>query len=371
MPAWLRNSHLRYKGKYGAMSGTSNGATATCPVLQYTLKQGIAVDAGFYQAVAGSSSATAANNKIVAATVTKIVNLMNVLYTDQINVYVQLADLVFYSTDSGGRSWDDGSYQTDWNQEPSGGDRWYDGNSKFLQGCPTSQYQGDTGLYLDAFRSWVYNHMASETTDGATYGLWHLLTNCFPSPGTVGLASLGVTCQVRGYNTGWSSWGNGLWATFAHEVGHNFGASHTMDSGGLMSYDRAPEFKFTGSNAYEVCAHVSEQIVNDRQKGGVSCYQQSGPVCGNGILEAGEECDGDACCNAGTCTLKSTAYCSHQSNTLLDNGNTALVTNECCDATCKLTGTNRCGKQGRGGFCYNGACMVSWGGPRCPAAAGT
>ena len=103
--------------------------------------------------------------QIVAATVTNIVNLMNVLYTDQINVYVQLADLVFYSTDSGGRSWDDGSYQTDWNQEPSGGDRWYDGNSKFLQGCPTSQYQGDTGLYLDAFRSWVYNHMASETTD--------------------------------------------------------------------------------------------------------------------------------------------------------------------------------------------------------------
>jgi hypothetical protein len=34
-------------------------------------------------------------------------------------------------------------------------------------------------------------------------------------------------------------------------VGHNFGASHTMDSGGIMSYDSAKELKFTGENPYE------------------------------------------------------------------------------------------------------------------------
>ena len=34
-------------------------------------------------------------------------------------------------------------------------------------------------------------------------------------------------------------------------MGHNFGASHTMDSGGIMSYDNAKELKFTGENPYE------------------------------------------------------------------------------------------------------------------------
>ena len=356
MPEWLVKSQGRYRGKYGIMSGTSNGDSASCPVLQHTIKIGIAVDAGFYQAVSGSSTANEANNLIVAATVTNIVNLVNVLYTDQINVYVQLADLIFYSNPNTGRSWDNGNAGSDWNQAPVGGDPWFDGNSKHTMGCPNS----DTEKVLGAFRAWISSgHMAQESTDGPKYALWHLLTNCFPAPGTIGLAYGGVTCFEQGWNTGLSSWSSILWSVFAHELGHNFGADHTMNSGGIMSYDVAPEFKFTGKNPYEICAHVMRKIVSNSQMGGEACYRQSGSVCGNGILEAGEECDGDSCCIAGTCKLKSTAYCSHVSNVLLDTGNLAEVVSECCNSECKPTGTNRCGRQGRGGFCFNGACMVS------------
>jgi hypothetical protein len=79
-------------------------------------------------------------------------------------------------------------------------------------------------------------------------------------------------------------------------------------------------------------------------------------VCGNGILEPGEECDGDSCCETGTCMFKSTAYCSYQYYILEKEGTKKLATNECCDNQCKPTGTNLCynGK----GFCTNGACQL-------------
>lgn len=50
--------------------------------------------------------------------------------------------------------------------------------------------------------------------------------------------------------------------TVAHEVGHNFGAYHTMNTGGIMSYDAVTkkEYKFTGANPSEICNHVNRQV---------------------------------------------------------------------------------------------------------------
>lgn len=79
-----------------------------------------------------------------------------------------------------------------------------------------------------------------------------MLTNCYPPSGTVGLAYVGVTCTS--YGTGWSNFlsSPGSWEVAAHEIGHNFGATHTFSSGGIMSYDGKKEYHFTSQNPTEV-----------------------------------------------------------------------------------------------------------------------
>lgn len=144
---------------------------------------------------------------------------------------------------------------------------------------------------LDYFSAWVGRHApGGPPGEGPNApALWHLMSNCFPSPGTVGIAQLYSTCQpaarlefidsgipaaatasarddgcatvvvatgncatatLRGAcgeedvvcraNTGISSWSydGTFWHTFAHEVAHNLGAEHTFKRGGLMSYQK-------------------------------------------------------------------------------------------------------------------------------------
>ena len=166
MPSWLRNSIGVYKGAYGRMSGTDGINTVTCPAIQQVMKMGIACDAGFYQAVTGATTSNTANDRKVVVLITNIMNVANVLYTDQINVFVQLAEVVLYASPDTGLSWDSaGDSSTDWNQKPTQVN--FGGNDRGSLGCDSSRLAGTNGDYstfLNKFRAWRNNNMVSMQT---------------------------------------------------------------------------------------------------------------------------------------------------------------------------------------------------------------
>ncbi|KAI7862691.1 Metallo-peptidase family M12-domain-containing protein [Spinellus fusiger] len=181
--------------------------------------------------------------------------------------------------------------------------------------------------------------------DGA--GLWHLMTNCATGV-QVGVAWLsklctstvftqnngGVTEYVSG--TGVSSIIRDEWKVVAHEIGHGFGAIHDCtattcpctsgscnccplsatqcDAGG--TYIMNPSSNVSTNN-FSPCSITT--ICNAFPSTG-TCLEEPGTripktlqMCGNGIKEAGEDCDtggvNSTCCNPLTCKFKPGAIC--------------------------------------------------------------
>ena len=269
----VRDSVATYKGVYGKASG--------CPATQQKLTIGMAADAGFYigvNALYPLRDSQGADN--VAAYINNVINMANVIYADQFNVFLAIGEYIMYSGTSLSPTWAGGS----WNQAPLDASQ-AAGNGRSDYGCALSRmstddvnifpamaenkYQApngrysctgagtscnvhnansatclgqtdnagntcifaaadsDPGVYLTTFKLWTNNEMSAQTGGrGDDYGLWHLFTNCFPPAGTVGLASMRATCRT--INSGWSTLTDGTWETFTHEIGHNFGAPHTF-----------------------------------------------------------------------------------------------------------------------------------------------
>ncbi|GAB5593873.1 hypothetical protein Unana1_08773 [Umbelopsis nana] len=185
----------------------------------------------------------------------------------------------------------------------------------------------------------------SKGDDGA--GLWHLMTKCFTGV-KVGIAWLSQLCETGASeqieSDGSSEWVSGTgvssitldeWKVVAHEIGHGFGAIHdctaqlcpcagdcgccplsasVCDSGG--TYIMNPTSNVSTNN-FSPCsiADICSSLPNIGY-----CLQTPGTrkvetfaMCGNGILEPGEECDpggvDDACCYGATCKLKPGAVC--------------------------------------------------------------
>ncbi|XP_027870278.1 disintegrin and metalloproteinase domain-containing protein 10 isoform X2 [Xiphophorus couchianus] len=125
--------------------------------------------------------------------------------------------------------------------------------------------------------------------------------------------------------------------TFAHEVGHNFGSPHDSgnectpgeskekikkESGNFIMYARATSGDKLNNNRFSICSIRNISAVLLKKKD--SCFVESGqPICGNGLVEEGEQCDcgyrndcKDECCyNADEevgkkCKLKPDKICS-------------------------------------------------------------
>uniref|UniRef100_A0A8C9U9C7 Disintegrin and metalloproteinase domain-containing protein 10 n=1 Tax=Scleropages formosus TaxID=113540 RepID=A0A8C9U9C7_SCLFO len=93
--------------------------------------------------------------------------------------------------------------------------------------------------------------------------------------------------------------------TFAHEVGHNFGSPHDSgtectpgeskvqdlkEKGNYIMYARATSGDKLNNNKFSICSVRNISQVLEKKRG--SCFVESGqPICGNGLVEAGEQCD--------------------------------------------------------------------------------
>ncbi|KAI7858760.1 Metallo-peptidase family M12-domain-containing protein, partial [Circinella umbellata] len=178
--------------------------------------------------------------------------------------------------------------------------------------------------------------------DGAA--LWHLMTKC--STGVkVGIAWLSQLCESQNGASEWVS-GTGVssitrdeWKVVAHEIGHGFGAIHDCTAQTCpcsptgCSCCPLSDSKCSAGDTY-LMNPTSNVTSEDFSPCSISdicgsfpnigyCLQSpdlrdttSFTMCGNGILEPGEECDSgltdSACCHARTCKLKAGAVCDQQ-----------------------------------------------------------
>nr|KAF7406620.1 hypothetical protein H0235_014276 [Vespula pensylvanica] len=170
-----------------------------------------------------------------------------------------------------------------------------------------------------------------------------LLTRIQFEGGVVGKALKGPICTYEfsgGVSMDHSNVVGLVAATVAHEMGHNFGMEHdTADC--ECPEDKcimAPSSGSFGPSHWSTCS--LEHLALAFEHGMDYCLRNKpqklfdSPICGNGFVEPGEQCDcgleekcDNPCCNATTCMLYTNASC---------------ATGECCDLkTCrpKLAGT--------------------------------
>ncbi|KYK55717.1 hypothetical protein DCS_07681 [Drechmeria coniospora] len=215
---------------------------------------------------------------------------------------------------------------------------------------------------LNTFSKW-----RGQFSDDNAY--WTLLTKC-ATDSAVGLAWRGQLCRT---GSGDNSNGKGSnetvaatnvvvrtaseWLIFAHESGHTFGAVHdctasacpvgqtsqaccplsqsSCDAGGRFIMNPSTSSgitQFSPCSIGNICAGLKSNMI----KG--TCLSDNknvktitGSQCGNGIVEAGEDCDcggesgckDNKCCDAKTCKFAAGAVCD--------------ATNEdCCTAECQF-----------------------------------
>lgn len=142
--------------------------------------------------------------------------------------------------------------------------------------------------------------------------------------------------------------------TFAHEVGHNFGSPHDSgiectpgeskqqdlkERGNYIMYARATSGDKFNNNKFSSCSIRNISAVLMKKKD--DCFVVSGqPICGNGLVEAGEECDcgysdqcKDICCYSANeeegkrCKLQPDKFCSPSQG-------------PCCTEQCSFKGSS-------------------------------
>ena len=382
------------------------GRLPGCPSSPVELSAGVVLDHGFVAARGGASAALAAAGAAFALT--------NALFEDQLGVRLRVQTVVVHD----GPSTDDAP--NDAPTEGSGTRSCALYADRNVSGHGATVALDGVSVALGVLSAWVGSAAAP------THGVWHLLTDCFPPPGRVGLATVGTVCapaarslsyvdtgappaagaaggdlacvRVAGSghcadvtahsdactggsaacqaNTAVSSDSPTLWRTVAHEIAHNLGAEHTEDRGGLMAYTGEKALVDNG----DVCTTIA-----DVRDGADDCFVALTAVCGNGAVEEGEGCDdggvadGDGCDAA--CAVECGWACAAPLDPSASGGGHASVCERLCgngvvDAAygeeCDAPGEACCNADctlAAGAACCGGECCAADGSAHLPTTA--
>ncbi|KAI0063137.1 hypothetical protein BV25DRAFT_1907244 [Artomyces pyxidatus] len=320
---------LRKRDDIAGSSSSSNfettiGQTNGCSKSQKVLYMGVAADCEYVNHYGSQSNAS--------TQILTIFNTASVLYKNTFNVSLGIVELQIQNTTC-----------------PTVADPTIPWNVN----CSTPNV--DLNDRLSLFSQW----RGAKGNDGA--GLWHLMSNC-PTGSEVGIAWLGTLCQQNATGQGSSivsgtavsTAGRTEWQVISHEIGHNFGAIHDCADGCnstssccplttsscdansqfLMSpVATAGEMVFSQCTIGNICSLMESTTANHVNTG---CLADPDPtrqtislqMCGNGIVESGEECDpgkgsNSTCCDPATCKFRAGALC--------DPGSAP-----CCTASCQF-----------------------------------
>lgn len=330
------------------------GQTEGCPTTRKVALVGVATDCGY----TGSFNSTASARDYIIT----VMNSASYAWESAFNISLGLQNLTISDASCPGTV----QTATPWNQD-----------------CDSSI---DITGRLNMFSEW-----RGSLTD--TNSHWTLLTKC-NSGAAVGLSWLGMACNhdavTSNSSTGVSETVSGAnvvaltsteWQVVAHETGHMFGAVHdcTSDtcasnstvassqccplSGSTCSasaeyimnpYTSASITTFSPCTVGNICSAIRLNSVNTTclvaNKGIITI---SKAVCGNGIVEEGEECDcggttacGDnTCCDATTCKFINNAVCDDSNEDCCtgcqfsSNGTVCRASTGVCDPQETCTGT--------------------------------
>jgi hypothetical protein len=299
----------------------SIGSSIGCPTTQKVLYMGVAADCSYV--------ATYGSQEKAASQILTNWNSASSLYKSTFNVSLGIAELEVRDETCPNTT-----------------------DPNFPWNVPCTAAELDARLSL--FSQW------RGTRNNDSLGLWHLMSGC-PTGSEVGIAWLSTLCQRNSAGssgsvvsgTGVSTAGLTEWQVVSHEIGHNFGAIHDCTSGCNATSPCCPLTSSTtcDANSQFVMSPVSgsgEKVFSQCSLGNICSLMQSGQsgsvntsclvdpdpnrtvislqMCGNGIVEAGEDCDPGIgttsnCCDSATCKFINKAVCDPQSS-------------PCCNAQC-------------------------------------